>query len=133
MKYKVVCFDLDGTIIDDIEYIWYVLHEYFNINMEYVKKWHKMFDDGKVNYEEWFNEDIKWWNEAGATKEGFFEVVKKLKLMEGAVDTIRELKKNGVKIAIISGSCFNIASLTSLTLCFAICEVPTIIISFELI
>ncbi len=29
MKYKLVCFDLDGTIVDDTVFIWQTLHEHF--------------------------------------------------------------------------------------------------------
>jgi len=104
MKYKLVCFDLDGTIIDDIEYIWYTLHKHFGVDFSLVEKWHKMFLEGKVTYEQWFAEDIVWWNRAGARKKDFFDAIEKLKLMDGARETMSELKKRGVKIAIISGS-----------------------------
>ena len=82
MKYKLIFFDLDGTIIDDIEFIWYVLHDHFGVSRDLVKKWHKKFDEGEITYEEWFNEDGKWWKKAGAKKKDFFDAVKKLKLMD---------------------------------------------------
>jgi len=44
------------------------------------------------------------WIEKGATKEQFIEAMKSIKLMEGALETLKELKKQGIKLAIISGS-----------------------------
>ena len=104
MTYRLVCFDLDGTIIDDTEFIWYTLHRHFRVDMAQVKRWHRLFLDGKVTYEQWFAEDIKWWNAAGARKPDYIAAVKSLRLMQGAEETIRELKRRGLKIAIVSGS-----------------------------
>jgi len=104
MKYKLIFFDLDGTIIDDIEFIWYVLHDHFGVSRDLVKKWHKKFDEGEITYEEWFNEDVKWWKKAGAKKKDFFDAVKKLKLMDGALETLNTLKDKGCKLIIVSGS-----------------------------
>ena len=104
MGYKLVCFDLDGTIIDDVEFIWYVLHRHFNVDEAQIQKWHRWFDNGKISYDEWFAQDVRWWDKAGARKEDFIDAVSKLKLMPGTKDIMIELKKQGIKIAIISGS-----------------------------
>jgi phosphoserine phosphatase len=101
---RLVCFDLDGTIVDDTEYIWYSLHKHFGVDMKLVREWHRLYSEGKITYEQWFAEDIKWWNDHGAKKEGFMDCVKGLRLMDGAVETIKALKERSVKIAIISGS-----------------------------
>ena len=37
-------------------------------------------------------------------KQDFFKALESLKLMDGAIETLQELKKNGIKLAIISGS-----------------------------
>jgi phosphoserine phosphatase len=29
MKYKLVCFDVDGTLVDNIIYSWQLFHDYF--------------------------------------------------------------------------------------------------------
>jgi len=99
-----VCFDLDGTIIDDTEFIWYTLHDYFGVPLQEVKRWHKMYLEGKITYDEWFAQDILWWNQAGARKHHFFEALKRLSLMPGAQAAIHELHKRGHILGIISGS-----------------------------
>ncbi len=104
MRYKLVCFDLDGTIVDDTEFIWHTLHEHFSIDQSLVRKWHNMYLEGKITYAEWFAEDVAWWNRAGARKKDFFEAISGLRLMQGAEETIFELKRRGAKIAVISGS-----------------------------
>jgi len=102
--FMLICFDVDGTLLDDVEFIWYTLHEHFGVDFEKVKRWHRMFIDGKITYEQWFDEDIRWWDEANARKADFMEAVARLSLMPGALETITELKKRGHKLGIISGS-----------------------------
>ncbi len=104
MRYRLACFDLDGTIVDDTEFIWYTLHEHFNVDFSLVRKWRDKFLGGKISYEQWFAEDIAWWNSAGARKKDFIEAIGRLRLMGGARETIAELKRRGVKLAVISGS-----------------------------
>ena len=31
-KYKLVCFDVDGTLVDNVEFSWELLHDHFNID-----------------------------------------------------------------------------------------------------
>ena len=37
MKYKLVCFDVDGTLIDNITFSWQLFHDYFKTNMGFRK------------------------------------------------------------------------------------------------
>ena len=34
MQYRLVCFDLDGTLVDNTIFIWQTLHEYFQTDRE---------------------------------------------------------------------------------------------------
>jgi phosphoserine phosphatase len=104
MRYKVVCFDLDGTIVDGIESIWYYLHRQFRVPDEDVKRWHHWYNEGKVTYEQWFQQDIIWWNSANARRSDFLRAFSALNLVPGANEAIKELKKRGAKVAIVSGS-----------------------------
>ena len=106
MKYKLVCFDVDGTLVDNLEYSWQIFHDYFRVDAEKRKKAKEAFYDGKISYLEWARHDINMWVELDKKRDDFISAIKnaKLKLMNGAQDTLSELKEKGLKLAIISGS-----------------------------
>ena len=103
-KYKLVCFDVDGTLVDNVVYSWELFHEYFEVDMKKRKEMRDKYYNGEIDYLQWAQHDIGMWIKKGATKKDFFKAMKNLKLMNGAIETINELKKNGMKLAIISGS-----------------------------
>ncbi|MEK6949180.1 MAG: HAD family phosphatase [Nanoarchaeota archaeon] len=103
-KYKLVCFDVDGTLIDNVKFSWNIFHDYFKVDMERRENARNDFFNGKISYLQWAQHDINMWKEKGAKKEDFLKAIKGLKLMNGAMETLNELKKNGLKLAIISGS-----------------------------
>jgi HAD superfamily PSPase-like hydrolase len=104
MKYKLICFDVDGTLIDDTIYIWVTLHDAFKVPQEGRKKYYDAYISKKITYSEWFNLDIVEWQKLHKRREDFIEVIKKLKVMKGAPETIAVLRDRGYKIAIVSGS-----------------------------
>lgn len=108
MKYKLVVFDLDGTIIDETIFIWQTIHDHLSIDQVIRNRMSEKFYNKEISYEEWALHDIKMWQEKNATKEDIFKALKPLKLMNGALETLNELKRKGIKLAIISGS-LNIA------------------------
>ncbi len=103
-EYKLVCFDVDGTLVDNVIYSWELFHNFFEVDMKKREETKKKYYSGEINYLEWANHDIGMWIKKGVTKEDFFKAMKNLKPMEGAMETIKELKKHNIKLAIISGS-----------------------------
>ena len=105
MKYKLVCFDLDGTIIGGLEYIWQTLHEHFGCDDQERKKAKDNFTNGEITYQQWADHGIDMWKKEGATKAGMIKVFEnQIFIMPGAIETLRYLKKQGYKLALISGS-----------------------------
>src|SRR3989338_5871074 len=103
-KYKLVCFDLDGTLIDNVKFSWQIFHDYFQTDAHRREDAKKRFLDGKITYLQWAEHDMQMWKEKSAKKEQFFKAIEHIRLMDGAMETLNELKKNGLKLAIISGS-----------------------------
>ena len=103
-KYKLVCFDVDGTLIDNVKFSWQIFHDYFQTDKHRREDAKKKFFDGEITYMQWAEHDINLWKEKNAKKDDFFDAMKHLKLMNGAIETLAELKKRNLKLAIISGS-----------------------------
>jgi|SRR3989338_3794838 len=102
--YKMVCFDVDGTLVDNVTFSWQVFHDYFQTDRHRRNDAKNKFLSGEITYLQWAEHDISLWKEKNAKKEDFFRAMEHLKLMEGAMDTLKELKKRNMKLAIISGS-----------------------------
>lgn len=103
-KYKLVCFDVDGTLIDNLKFSWQIFHDYFNVDKDRREMAKRSFFNGEISYLEWAEHDIKLWKEKGAKKEDFLKAISRSKLMDGTLETLNELKKSDIKLAIISGS-----------------------------
>ena len=96
--YKLICFDLDGTLIDEIIFIWQAIHDAVDTPLEIRRKAMDDFFSKKITYAEWAKHDVKMWQDKNVTKERLKEVISPLKLMPGALETISELKKQGIEI-----------------------------------
>lgn len=103
-KYKLACFDVDGTLIDNVKFSWNIFHDYFQTDQHRREDARNKFFNGNITYLQWAEHDINMWKEKDAKKEDFFKAMGHLSLMNGAMETLKELKKQGVKLAIISGS-----------------------------
>lgn len=106
MRYKIVCFDVDGTLVDNLEYSWQVFHDNFKVDTKRRDEAKKKFYSGQISYVEWAEHDLNMWKEVGKKRKDFVSAIEDsgLKLMKGAYETLKELKKNGIRLAIVSGS-----------------------------
>jgi phosphoserine phosphatase len=104
MEYPLVCFDLDGTLVDDTIYIWNTLHSSFKTDSDRRRKAYNDFFAGRITYRQWFEHDLVLLREAGADRDRILRLIDNLKPMTGAHELLHELKDRGHKIAIISGS-----------------------------
>ncbi len=103
-KFPLVCFDLDGTLVDETIYIWQTLHEHFQTDSTRRNQARQAFFDGQIPYEEWFSSDLVLLGEAGADRASMVALFETLPVMPGALEVLATLRERGSKIAIISGS-----------------------------
>ncbi len=103
-KYKLVAFDLDGTLIDEKECIWKIIHDHVGTDPKIREDLMEKFFSGKITYADWAYHDIERWKEMGVTMDTLAKKVKEFRLMPGAMETLKTLKKKGYKLALISGS-----------------------------
>ena len=103
-KYKLVCFDVDGTLVDGIKTSWQLFHDHFQSDRHRREDGKRRFFNREITYKQWAEHDIMLWKEKNVKKKDFEKAMKNMALMEGAMDTLKTLKDSGIKLAIISGS-----------------------------
>jgi HAD superfamily phosphoserine phosphatase-like hydrolase len=98
---KIAFIDLEGTLILGSE--WNNLKDKFSAK-ELSDKYGKLYDEGKVGFEEWRQELSKIWHKNKVTKEQFIHELKKYKILSGAKELISGLKKKCYKTVIVTGA-----------------------------
>jgi phosphoserine phosphatase len=103
-KYPLVCFDLDGTLVDKTVYIWQTLHDHFRTDASRRVAARDAFFAGRITYEAWFDNDIDLLRAAGADRASMTALIRSLPVMPGAPETLDTLRRGGAKVAVVSGS-----------------------------
>ncbi|MFH1133951.1 MAG: HAD family phosphatase [Nanoarchaeota archaeon] len=104
MRYKLVCFDLDGTLVENTVSIWITIHQHLRIDPAFVQEGWDLYKAGNIDWHQWADRDLSAWKESGATREDIDASISRLRLHKGVAETLGELKKAGMKLALISGS-----------------------------
>lgn len=99
---KLIIFDLDGTLVQQ-KSSWEFVHNYFGKNNDESLK---LYLRGEIDDLEFMRRDIEIWKKAKNGKVHIKEIEKilaKIKVVRGAMKTLKELKKRKIKTAIVSG------------------------------
>jgi len=101
---RMVCFDLDGTLVDRTVFIWSTLHEHFGTDATRRKRAADDYRAGRISYADWFANDLRLLAERGADREGIIAAFGSLSPAPGARETLIELRRRGYRLGLISGS-----------------------------
>jgi len=97
---RLVVFDMDG-VLADVQSSWVYVHRYFNVNNE-----HSLYAylRGEIDDLEFIRRDIRLWKDKrpDVSLQKIEDVLAEVPLMPGASGTISQLRKMGVKTAIVS-------------------------------
>jgi len=104
LRFPLVCFDLDGTLVDDTIFIWKTLHEQLGTDPVARREAREDYFAKRISYRRWFEIDLELMAAVGATEERIVEVVDQLRPVTGARETLAELRRRGHALAIVSGS-----------------------------
>ena len=104
MRRLLVCFDVDGTLIDDTVFIWQTLHERLDTDPVERKMWSDAYWNKKISYFEWASKDVEMWIRKSADRARIYQAISGLTLMAGARETLDTIRQDGHTLGIISGS-----------------------------
>lgn len=99
MKYKLIVFDIDGTITRHIS-SWRYIHERLNIWDALAHKYQDKFLAGKISYRKFCELDAAHWK--GMSEKKLYDIFKEIKYSKNAKKAIRALKKKKFKLVAIS-------------------------------
>jgi len=105
-KFDLICFDVDGTLIEHPQnkVIWEVLNTRILGNDKVNKERYRRYLAGEISYDEWVMLDVSGWVAKKANREQVLAAVNEFNLIEGARETVTELKRRGYRLAVISGT-----------------------------
>ena len=97
---RLVVFDMDG-VLADVQSSWVYVHRHFNVNND-----HSLYAylRGEIDDLEFIRRDIKLWKdkEPDISTHRIGDILKGVPLMPGASNAVSQLRKRGVKTAIVS-------------------------------
>jgi phosphoserine phosphatase len=99
MPYKLVIFDLDGTLTQERS-IWEYIHIRLGKWYGFAEEYQKQFLAGKISYDEFCERDAQVWK--GMKVEELLKIVKTVPFHPGADTLIAHIKQKGLKLAVVS-------------------------------
>jgi len=101
--YRVIAFDLDGTLIRGLEFSWTRVWQYLKFPENVYKTGMRRFRRKETTYQEWCEWACKLFREKNLKREDFPKIVSGLAVTRNLQEAIRLLKDDGFVTALISG------------------------------
>lgn len=99
MKYKLIVFDVDGTITRHVS-SWRYIHEKLGLWDVLARKYQQQFLAGKISYRRFCELDAAHWK--GMSEERIYGIFKKVRYSSNTIRVVRKLKKAGFKLVAVS-------------------------------
>jgi len=100
MKYRLVAFDMDGTLIEQ-DSSWWAIHQHFGVEKE-ARQNLEAYERGEIDYPEFMRRDIKLWQPTPHISQ-IERIFADFKMAPNAADVVAEIHRRNYKIAIITG------------------------------
>jgi len=97
--YKLVIFDLDGTLTQERS-VWEYVHKQLGKWYGFAEKYQHQFLAGQINYQRFCELDAEVWK--GMKVEEVLEIVNSVPFHSGVDELIRYLKQKGLKLSMVS-------------------------------
>jgi phosphoserine phosphatase len=101
--YRVIAFDLDGTLLRGIDFSWTLVWKYLGFPEAVYKGAMRDYRKGKTTYKEWCDLTCAHFRAKGLLRKNFAEIVSGVTVTKNLQETLNTLKASGFILALISG------------------------------
>jgi phosphoserine phosphatase len=103
--YRLICFDVDGTLVGKTVFVWETLHERLGTDRAARRQAWDDFFAGRLAYADWFASDLALFRQCGpVTRQRLLAAIDTLELVPGAHQALAALRAAGMRLAVVSGS-----------------------------
>jgi phosphoserine phosphatase len=102
-KFRLVAFDVDGTILQGLDFSWSLIWDRLKYSKELQKEGLTKFQSGEFTYEEWCYWACDYFMRAGLTRQQLTCFSSSIKVANNFASTVEVLKQAGLTLAIVSG------------------------------
>jgi phosphoserine phosphatase/pimeloyl-ACP methyl ester carboxylesterase len=101
--YRVIAFDLDGTLLRGIDFSWTVVWKHLGFPEAVYRGAMRDYRKGRTTYQEWCELACRHFREKGLRRSDFARIVSGISVTRNLLETLTTLKSSGFILAIISG------------------------------
>jgi phosphoserine phosphatase/predicted alpha/beta hydrolase family esterase len=101
--YRVIAFDLDGTLLRGIDFSWTVVWKHLGFSEAVYKGAMRDYRKGKTTYQEWCELACAHFRAKGLRRSDFANIVSGVTVTNNLQETLATLKASGFVLALISG------------------------------